>query len=273
MTELTAVPAADSFVRTRGAKAWIDRRQKLASIVPNEIVLHELCTFLSERFAQGGDHVLDLGAGTRPYAPIYAPVFRRSTAVDVAYSPHDVRGVDVFAPADDLPFDDETFDFVLCTEVLEHCPDPRAVMREIARVLRPGGYTFLTTPFLVALHDLPHDYFRYTPPALHMLAKEVDLTIIDIRAKGEYAAVLLSNLVLPWTKVWHALARRLGMPLNHPRNPLVFFPVVLPQLVYVFIWRRTRVGRLPRLARALERASYVTLGYVTTLAKPEEPRP
>ena len=265
-----SAPAVESFVRTKGSRAWIDRRKKLASIVPNEIILQELRIFLAERFPQGGGHVLDLGAGTRPYDPIYRPVFRRCTGVDLSDSAHDVRGVEVFAPADDLPFEDDTFDLVLCTEVLEHCPDPAAALTEIRRVLRPGGFAFVTTPFLVALHELPRDYFRFTPPALRMLAEGAGLTVLDIRAKGDYVAVLLTTLAFPWTKVWQGLERKLGPGLYDPRNPLVFLPVILPQLLYVRVWKSIRAGRLPRLRRLHDRMSYVTLGYVTTLAKFEK---
>ena len=45
-----------------------------------------------------------------------------------------------------LPFDDATFDRVICSEVLEHLPDDRAAMRELARVLRPGGTMAVTVP-------------------------------------------------------------------------------------------------------------------------------
>jgi hypothetical protein len=68
--------------------------------------------FLCDRWSSDspGDHVLDLGAGLAPYAPVYRPYFHHATTVDVPYSPHAQDRIDVFASADDLPFDDETFD-------------------------------------------------------------------------------------------------------------------------------------------------------------------
>ena len=263
------VPAQEGggFVRTKGARAWIDRRRKLASIVPNEIVLWELQAFLSHRFGTSGGHLLDLGAGTKPYAPVYRRFFSRCTAVDVPYSLHDLSGIDVFAPADKLPFEDGAFDCVLCTEVLEHCPDPVAVMREIERVLRPGGYAFVTTPFLVPLHEVPHDYFRFTPSALEMLAEQAGMAVVELRPKGDYVAVWLATVQLPWTKLWQALEKRLSAPLYRPSNPLLFLPVVAPQLLYVAAWKRMRTGRLAALRRLERPFSHVTLGYVLTLRK------
>jgi ubiquinone/menaquinone biosynthesis C-methylase UbiE len=52
----------------------------------------------------------------------------------------------VVAPAEEMPFADESFDAVLLNEVLEHVEDERRTLREIQRVLVPGGYLFLLSP-------------------------------------------------------------------------------------------------------------------------------
>lgn len=46
----------------------------------------------------------------------------------------------------DLPFPDESFDYVLCFETIEHVPDPESLIQELSRVLRTGGEIILTTP-------------------------------------------------------------------------------------------------------------------------------
>lgn len=258
-------------VRIRDDRYWIDRRQKLGSLIPNEIVLYELRFFLDRHFAHDGGSLLDIGAGTEPYAPVYQRFFSQCTSVDVPYSLHDVTRVDVLASAEDLPFADRSFDCIVCTEVLEHCTDPRAVMREMERVLRPDGMAFLTTPFLVPEHEMPHDYYRFTPSALRLLAEEAGLTVVEIRPKGDYVAVAFGMLMFPWSKLWDLASRRLNVQLYHPYNPLVFFPVVLPQLVYVKLWKRIRRTEGGLLNRLHARLSYVTLGYVTTLAKLPKP--
>lgn len=73
---------------------------------------------------------------------------------------------DVFADGGALPFADASFDTVLLLDVLEHVPDDRAVLDEIARVLKPGGLLLLSVPFLYPLHDAPHDHRRFTAPGL-----------------------------------------------------------------------------------------------------------
>jgi SAM-dependent methyltransferase len=63
----------------------------------------------------------------------------------------DVRQADVEA----LPFPDASFDYVLCVEVLRYLPDPRAAVREMARVLRPGGVALVTASPLLSLNGYP----------------------------------------------------------------------------------------------------------------------
>ncbi|MBA3575863.1 MAG: hypothetical protein H0W37_13100 [Pseudonocardiales bacterium] len=65
-------------------------------------------------------------------------------------------------------------------------------------------------------------------------------------------------LSMPVTKVWQLIAKHLDRPLYRYGNPLVYLTVVVPQLAYLSVWRRSR----------LERLSYFTTGYVTVLEKP-----
>ena len=79
------------------------------------------------------------------------------------------ENVDIVANATRMPFLDETFDLVICDAVLEHVPNPQAIVSEILRVLRPGGQVYVEVPFLQGFHADPHDYQRYTLPGLRTL--------------------------------------------------------------------------------------------------------
>jgi SAM-dependent methyltransferase len=239
------------------------RRANPGSILSREIIIHELAAFLSRVFPVQSESVLDLGAGTRPYAPLYEPYFQTATSVDVDYSRHDISRIDVIASADALPFEDEAFDCVICTEVLEHCPDPWAAAAEITRVLRPGGWLFLSTPFLLPLHEMPHDYQRFTPPGLEALAKRAGLTVEEITPRGDYTAVALSNLLLPVSKGLQQLGKVIGAGFYTARNPIVWTALVAPQRLYFEGWKRVRQRPNSYLARIYRRLTYYTLGYVT----------
>jgi SAM-dependent methyltransferase len=255
-------------VHLRRGRWRVDTQENIGTLVSQQIILDELQGFLNRHFTgAGAGSVLDLGAGTSPYAPLYESYFSSSTAVDVPHSPHDTVAVDLFASADRLPFEDGSFDCVICTEVLEHCRDPRAVMREIARVSKEGGRVFLTTPFMVPLHEMPHDYYRFTPSALEDLAKAAGLTVDSTLPRGGYFAVALRVVQMPITKLWSRLSRRTRLPFYSRFNPAVYLTVVLPERLYLAIWRRGRRRPAGRLARTQSKLTYYTLGYVTELEK------
>jgi SAM-dependent methyltransferase len=246
------------------------RRRNVASMVSNEIIFLELEGFLERHFGRrNARRVLDLGAGARPYAPLYRPYFRSSTSADVAYSPHDIGGIDAIAPAEDLPFETGSFECVICTEALEHCRSPAEAMGEISRVLQPGGRAFITTPFLRPLHEMPHDYYRYTPSALRDLSESSGLAITGIVPRGDYVAVALLTFQLPLTKLLQRISRRVGAGRYGYSNPLVYLTVAAPQLCYLAAWRSLRAHPSAGLARLYARSTYYTLGYVTTVVKPD----
>jgi SAM-dependent methyltransferase len=249
----------------------LDVQENLGNLISQEIILAALVDFLERRFPGGREEsVLDLGAGSKPYAPLYDGHFASTTTVDVPDSLHDTASVDVFASADELPFADDSFECVICTEVLEHCREPRAVMAEIARALKPGGAAFVTTPFLLPLHEMPYDYYRYTPSALEDLATEAGLSVTSISPRGGYGAVALGVVQMPITKIFHKLATVTHLPLYHLYNPFVFATIVLPQRLYLSVWRYGRGHAATRLGRLSNKLTYYTLGYVTELEKPRE---
>jgi SAM-dependent methyltransferase len=243
------------------------REQKPGSLVANELIVEGMSSFLERHFNGGAAEMLDLGAGTKPYAPLYEPYFRACTALDVDHSPHGTGSVDVVASADHMPFGDARFDCVIATEVLEHCRDPLAVLRETARVLAPGGKVLVTTPFLLGLHEEPHDYYRYTPYALQDLAERAGLQVESIQPRGDLLAVLLSVLLFFVVKPLSAL----GSWFYRYRNPVVWLLVVAPQLAYLRYWRATRDRAEPGgLSAAMRRSP---TGYITVLSLPSAAAP
>src|SRR5262249_36182701 len=155
----------------------------------NEVILREMVRFFRLHY---GDtkrgRLLDVGAGTRPYAVVYEPYFEDCVSIDVPSSNHNVD-IDSFARADQLPFKSGTYDCIVCTEVLEHVSDPRRVLAEFYRVLAPGGLVFVTTPFMVGLHEMPHDFYRYTPSALKAMAADARFEVESITTRGDYFSV------------------------------------------------------------------------------------
>lgn len=116
----------------------------------------------------GPYRVLDVGCGERPYEPLFEPYASAYTGVDPVENPR----ADLRASAEDLPLEDGCTDVVLCLQVLEHVDDPRAVVRELARVTAPGGRVLLTTHGVMVYHPNPVDRWRWTHDGLEHLLDE-----------------------------------------------------------------------------------------------------
>lgn len=124
--------------------------------------------------AIGGGVLVDVGCGTRPYEPLFAPHVARYVGVNhppTAAERAFYGAADLFADGTHLPLRDGCARTVLCTQVLEHVPEPGPFLREIARVLAPGGTLLLTAPQTWGEHETPRDFYRYTSWGLrHLLA-------------------------------------------------------------------------------------------------------
>jgi SAM-dependent methyltransferase len=143
-----------------------------------------------------GSRLLDVGAGDGPYRELFDHLRYEST--DWEHSVHPgARQVDYVGPAHDLPIPDAEYDAVLCTQVLEHVPNPDAVIAELYRVLRPGGRLYLTVPLAWELHEMPFDFYRYTPHGLATILGGAGFVKLDIRPRNDCfttLAQLLQNI-------------------------------------------------------------------------------
>ena len=143
--------------------------------------------------------VLDSGCGIMPYKNIILENKEITSYVgldiETALSYDDVQP-DVLWNGVTMPFENDTFDVVLSTEVLEHILNPDVYLLEVKRVLKPGGIFFFTVPFLMSLHEIPHDYYRYTPYALEMIFKRTGFADIKIKPMGGYNAAMAQMMGL-----------------------------------------------------------------------------
>ena len=138
-----------------------------------------------EEFVAG--RVLDLGCGSRPYENCFNGRVTRWVGADYPASGHPpATRVDVFADAMKLPLADQAFDSVLCTQVLEHVPEPLELLRESFRVLLPGGHLVLTAPQYNGLHGEPQDFYRYTKYGLQHLAEKAGFLVKHIVPIGGF---------------------------------------------------------------------------------------
>lgn len=153
-----------------------------------------------------GAFVVDVGCGEGPWRSLVRELGAHYLGLDIAQN--STGSVSALCTANALPLADHAVDVVLCTEVLEHVPDPHRAITELKRVLRTGGLAIVTTPFLYPLHEEPRDFQRLTTHQLRRLALCAGFVPDQIETRGNELEVLATN----WDRLWsNALSDRLGI--------------------------------------------------------------
>jgi SAM-dependent methyltransferase len=134
------------------------------------------------RLASG--RLLDVGCGRKQYEDYFD--IDEYIGIELLSSHSRRWMIDVYADGFHIPFRSQSFDTALCTQVLEHVPEPSELLAEINRVLKPGGLLILTAPHTSFLHEEPHDYYRFTKYGLHYLFETNQFEVKYIRSQGGY---------------------------------------------------------------------------------------
>jgi ubiquinone/menaquinone biosynthesis C-methylase UbiE len=136
-----------------------------------------------------GSKVLDVGAGSAPYRALFAHCEYKTQ--DFAQLKSDqlrhggYASIDFVCEANAIPVPDASFDVIICTEVLEHVPEPIAVVREFGRIVTPGGRLILTAPLGSGIHQEPyHFYGGYTPYWYRRFLQEAGFDCIIVTANA-----------------------------------------------------------------------------------------
>ena len=157
-----------------------------------------------------GYRLLDVGCGVKPYYPFFADGASEFVGVDV-----DNPGADLEGAAESLPVPDASFDLVLCTQVLEHTNEPARAVRELRRVVAPGGRVLASTHGVQVYHPAPVDLWRWTHAGLERLFREnADWSSLTV-APGSGTTACLGALVSVYVDLLaqRAHVRPLGRPI------------------------------------------------------------
>lgn len=141
-----------------------------------------------------GARVLDAGSGEGRYKAFFEHT--RYVGLDLAVGDvtWDYSELDSIGDLRELPFPDRCFDAAICIQTLEHVNDPFQVIKEIGRVLKPGGKFYLSAPMSWHQHQKPHDFFRYTSFGFQHLLEQSGMQVVEMRPMGGYFWFLSYNL-------------------------------------------------------------------------------
>ena len=129
--------------------------------------------------------LLDVGCGTKPYASLFPSWEFVGIDLQVSGRPADGKRVDAWFDGLTIPYEDQSFDAVLCTEVLEHAADPDRLAAEMWRVLRPERRLLVTVPFIWGEHETPFDFRRYSGEGIRGLLERAGFEILDLERSQE----------------------------------------------------------------------------------------
>lgn len=150
-------------------------------------------------------HLLDFGCGAKPYKTLFNHVLSY-TGVDLENEGHSHKNesIDFFYDGKSLPFDNDSYDSIFCSEVFEHVFNLNEILPELNRVLKQGGKILITCPFAWPEHEKPYDYARYTIYALHSELKKNNFSILITDKNGNFFAAIfqlqvayLNDVLLP----------------------------------------------------------------------------
>jgi SAM-dependent methyltransferase len=136
-----------------------------------------------------GDLVLDAGAGDCPYKSFFPNAQYESAdfcqVEGAKYGP-----ITYVCDLSTIPVEDNRYDLVLCTQVLEHVTEPELVLKEFFRILKPGKELWISAPLFYAEHQIPFDYYRYTRYGLSYLIEKAGFQIKKVEWLEGYYGTL-----------------------------------------------------------------------------------
>jgi len=145
---------------------------------PDRILLKEQIRHFA-KYIKG--KCLDIGAGSFSR---YEELFQCKDYIKMDISSG--KNVDIVGRAESIPFEDNSFDSVVCTQVFEHLKYPEQAVKEIFRILKKNGYCLITVPQINELHEEPNDFFRYTNFGLIELFERQGFKTIECIQRGGF---------------------------------------------------------------------------------------
>jgi SAM-dependent methyltransferase len=185
---------------------------------------------MQEFFPRLKGSVLDVGCGRKPYRHLVPATHYVGLDLDTPEL-RELGEADLFYHGGEIPAPAENFDAVLCSQVLEHVFEPADFLREIHRVLRPGGLLLLTTPFVWDEHSQPDDFGRYSSFGLRHVLETAGFEILAQRKTCADGRVLVQLAAAYLYKLVHSRHRWL----NRCTQLVVIAPVSLMGAVLAWL--------------------------------------
>lgn len=192
----------------------------------------------------GFDKVLDVGCGDQGYKKYIDCNHYIGLEVEVSGRAEDNKKADEYFDGVKIPYLESSFDFILCTEVLEHATSPVLLMSEVKRVLKPGGIALITVPSMWGEHETPFDFRRYTSYGIMQMADELDIEVVDFEKERPGVPALLA---LARSEIY---ASHTNLPIKKIANSLMTFTAFILEKVLKVEMPRIYLSNIATLRKA-----------------------
>lgn len=182
--------------------------------------LNKFLTSAITEFVNFDFKVCDVGCGEQPLRRKVE--IRGANYLGVDVTQNSKNSVNSLVSIINLPFCQDSFDVVFCTEVLEHVSKVDQAINELSRIVKPGGIIILTIPFIYPLHEEPWDFYRLTPHQLKLLAEEAKLQLLRLQTSGNEIEVIATT----WSNMWDRADLKFGI-FQRMWNRLMRIPINL----------------------------------------------
>ena len=163
---------------------------------------------------------MDFGCGTKPYKSL---VVNATEYIGVDYAgdghSHLNEQIDVFYDGKTLPFEDNSFDAILTSEVFEHVFNLEDIVKELNRVLKPEGKILITCPFVWNEHEVPIDFGRYTSFGMKALLERNNFEVLAVDKSSTY----IETITQMWLTYWHNHIFHRTRPFGRIVQPTISF--------------------------------------------------
>jgi ubiquinone/menaquinone biosynthesis C-methylase UbiE len=140
--------------------------------------------------------VLDVGCGNSPFDYLVNKSTCEYVGIDIAGADNfDYQNSKIITfDGENIPFANNSFENIICTEVIEHIENPAKIIDEMYRVLKPNGLCIVTLPWSARVHFAPHDYCRYTPYKLKAIFAQ--FKSVEIKNRGTDINTIVSKMIV-----------------------------------------------------------------------------
>ncbi|MES2731839.1 MAG: class I SAM-dependent methyltransferase [Bacteroidota bacterium] len=161
--------------------------------------------------------LLDFGCGSKPYRELFS--VNEYIGVDMEQTGHahlkeELLTIDVFYDGKTIPFPNNHFDSVFCSEVFEHIFNLDDMLVEINRVVKPGGMALFTVPFVWNEHEVPYDFGRYSSFGITHLMQKHGFELIELHKTTHFAEVLCQLWLLYLRDLLYTSNKYLNIGIN-----------------------------------------------------------